>query len=360
MQDQNTSSTRLKASNYPIFFGENALEDFFAIFPCDKRKVLVLTDRNTEKYCLPLFKEQFTYTFHLSIDAGDEAKHLGNCEIVWNFLSETHFSRHDLLINLGGGMICDLGGFAASCYKRGIDFVHIPTTLLAMADAAVGGKTGVNLQGFKNQIGAFANPAAVVLDGRFLATLAERELRSGFAEVLKHTLIAEPLQWQTFQSLIELPSNWTGIIENAVSTKLHFTENDPFEKGMRKALNFGHTIGHALESYFLKENDAILHGEAVAAGIWCEAWLSLQKGSISEREFASISKTISNFFPILSFEISEIAAIAIWALQDKKNLMHEIRCVLLNGIGAFLTDQIISLSEIENALRAYLANYPSK
>ena len=231
-----------------------------------------------------------------------------------------------------------------------------------MADAAVGGKTGINLLGFKNQIGAFAHPKAIVLAAQFLETLPERELRAGFAEVLKHALIADPERWKKLTASQELPSNWIEIIAEAVHTKLFFTEKDPKEKGIRKALNFGHTLGHALESYFLHENpeNPVLHGEAVAAGMWCEAWLTLQKGSLAPSDFESISSYLSAIYSQIHFTDAQIPSIAAWALQDKKNQGEEIRCVLLNGIGDFQIDQIIHLDEIGDAFRSYQSNYSQR
>lgn len=342
--------------------GAFALENFFKVFSFPGRKVFVLTDSNTEKACYPLLAALLPIHIHFSIPAGESNKHLAHCEQIWNSLSEAHFTRGDILVNLGGGMVCDLGGFAASCYKRGIDFVHIPTSLLAMADAAIGGKTGVNLQGFKNQIGAFSNPKAVVLDARFLKTLPLRELRAGYAEVLKHALIADAERWNSLSVLMSLPEAWSTIIADAVATKLYFTEKDPKEQGIRKALNFGHTIGHALESHFLHQNgeNTVLHGEAVAAGMWCEAWLSLEAKLLFEKEFESISNCLSAIYPKIDFQASEIPEIANWARQDKKNVSDEIRCVLLNKIGDFVMDQTLALEQVTAALDQYRLHYPSK
>lgn len=352
---------RLQADGYSIFKGLNALESFFETFQFEGKQVLVLTDTNTSTHCYHKLATFLPKHIHHTIADGEANKYLRTCETVWNALSEAHFSRQDIVINLGGGMVCDLGGFSASCYKRGIDFVHIPTSLLAMADASVGGKTGVNLQGFKNQVGAFSNPAAVVLDARFLNTLPSRELRSGYAEVLKHALIADKQRWEHLSALNGIPSEWSEIIADAVATKLYFTENDPKEKGIRKALNFGHTIGHALESHFLDHHPEAhaLHGEAVAAGMWCEAWLSKEAGLLNLMEFESISNCLAKIYPKINLSEPEVPAIANWAKQDKKNAANEIRCVLLNAIGDFVMDHPLSIAQVQAALQQYRLHYPS-
>jgi 3-dehydroquinate synthase len=252
-------------------------------------------------------------------------------------------------------MICDIGGFAASCYKRGIGFVHIPTTLLAMADAAIGGKTGVNFLSFKNQIGSFQHPNAVVIYTPFLETLPQRELRAGYAEVLKHYLIQDKQAWEAVAASPHLPSDWTDIVPHAMKIKLDFTEKDPLEKNIRKALNFGHTIGHAVESHFLhwQSEASLLHGEAVAMGMMCEAFISLQRKLISQEEFEAIRNTLNSVFDRVEFSAAELPEISQWCTHDKKNAAGKINATLLNGIGDYTLDQWLSLDEIEHSLLSY-------
>lgn len=343
-----------------IYDGPNALELFIKGSDLGSGKVLILTDSNTAQDCLPLLRPFLPQALHFSIPAGEASKNLDNCALIWQVLSENHFSRQDFILNLGGGMICDLGGFAASCYKRGIPFVNVPTSLLAMADAAIGGKTGIDFMGYKNQVGSFAQAEAVVLHAAFLQTLPAEELRSGYAEVLKHALIFDAERWQKLAALPALPDDWTEIVKEAVATKLHFAQADPKEKGIRKALNLGHTVGHALESHFLQHESKapMLHGDAVAAGIWIESLFALQRGLISQNEAGFVCETIQKLYPKANFDRTEVPMIAAWCLQDKKNEGGKVNCSLLKGIGGFALDQKIELAEVEAGLIHYLEAYP--
>ncbi|MBL0018342.1 MAG: 3-dehydroquinate synthase [Bacteroidetes bacterium] len=345
-----------------VFLGMDALIRFCAEISDAKFKILMLTDTNTAELCRPLVRDLLPPHFHLSIAEGEASKTLSQCEKIWEKLTSNAFERGDMIINLGGGMICDLGGFAASCYKRGIAFVHIPTTLLAMADAAIGGKTGIDFHGFKNQIGSFQQPKAVVIHPEFLETLPDLQLRAGYAEVLKHYLIHDADAWKTAVELQGLPSNWDETIAKAVKIKLFFTESDPTEKGIRKALNFGHTIGHAVESHFLQEfaGDPLLHGEAVAVGMACEAWISHQRNLISAKELSEIVQTLENLYGIVRIPPQIIPDVSKWCIQDKKNVGGRINATLLNGIGKFLIDQWLSIDEIEASLLAYHHQFSKK
>jgi 3-dehydroquinate synthase len=257
---------------------------------------------------------------------------------------------------LGGGVVTDLGGFCAATYKRGLRCVGVPTTLLAQVDAAVGGKTGVDFQGFKNHIGVFQEPEAVCMDPAFLATLPVGELRSGYAEVLKHALIADAAAFADLRPLaVATVPDWTPIIRHSVAIKETIVAQDPHEQGPRKLLNFGHTVGHALESYLLAQSGrAVRHGEAVAAGLICESWLSAQRGLLSAAELADVQAVVKASFEPLAFAESELADIAAYALHDKKNRGDVIKCTLLRGLGHGIFDQAITLTEIQASLRAYL------
>lgn len=345
----------LESGGTRIFLGAGSLEAFLANPMIRGKRVLVLTDTHTHRDCWPILRDLLPEASPITIPAGEPAKSISQVERVWEALTIHRFERGDILINLGGGMVCDLGGFAAATYKRGIPFVQIPTTLLALADAAVGGKTGVNFMGFKNQVGAFCHPLAVVADARFLNTLSLRELRSGYAEVLKHHLFDGDVAGFSRPLPPAHSPEMQDIIAGAIRSKLRITEQDPTEKGLRKALNLGHTVGHAIESHFLDAHpDAhLLHGEAVAVGLVCEAWIALRRGMLSAGDFAAIHATLANTFGVVNFAPSEIPAIAHWALQDKKNQGGQVNCTLLRGMGAFEIDQWVELAEIEASLVAY-------
>ena len=318
-------------------------------------RVFVLADTNTARLCLPLLKPHLPPNyFPIEIPAGEEYKTLHTAESVWNCLTEQRADRHAVLVNLGGGVVTDLGGFAAALYKRGIGFVQVPTTLLAQVDAAVGGKTGVDFKGFKNQLGAFQEPLAVFTDPQFLTTLAPRQLKAGYAEVLKHWLIADAEAFEENRRLGWLTDDWTPIIEASVALKQRIVAADPLETGPRKLLNFGHTVGHALESYLLTQpGREVLHGEAIAAGLVCESWLSVQRGLLSEEALDKIETFVESVFEKIPFVTLETEAIAEFASQDKKNSGSVINCTLLDGIGQAVYDQPVTLAEIAAALRYY-------
>ncbi|HEX8328811.1 MAG TPA: 3-dehydroquinate synthase family protein, partial [Hymenobacter sp.] len=284
----------------------------------------------------------------------EEYKTLASCETVWSQLTEQRADRHAVLVNLGGGVVTDLGGFVAALYKRGIRFVQVPTTLLAQVDASIGGKTGIDFQGFKNQLGVFQAPAAVFVEPRFLHTLDPRQTKSGYAEVLKHWLIADAAAFDQHRRLGWLTDDWTDIIRESVALKQRIVAQDPLESGPRKLLNFGHTVGHALESYLLAQpGREALHGEAVAAGLVCESWLSVQRGLLSTDELDKIETFVFSVFDKLSFVGLETEAIAEFALQDKKNSGATINCTLLEGIGNGVYDQPVTVAEIAASLRYY-------
>ncbi|MBU6122795.1 3-dehydroquinate synthase [Hymenobacter siberiensis] len=318
-------------------------------------QVFVLADSNTARLCLPLLEPHLPVDYKLvEIPAGEEYKTLASCDTVWSMLTEQRADRFAVLVNLGGGVVTDLGGFAAALYKRGIRFVQVPTTLLAQVDASVGGKTGVDFQGYKNQLGVFQAPAGVFVEPKFLQTLDPRQLKSGYAEVLKHWLIADAEAFDTNRRLGWLTDDWTAIIRESVALKQRIVAQDPLEAGPRKLLNFGHTVGHALESYLLTQpGREALHGEAVAAGIVCESWLSVQHGLLSEDALDKIETFVFSVFDKIDFVSLETEAIADFARQDKKNTGATINCTLLEGIGHGVYDQPVTVAEIAESLRYY-------
>jgi len=320
--------------------------------------VFVLVDENTKKHCLPLFFEQtdLNEAIVLSIPSGEEHKHLDTCETVWNQLSEEGADRNSALINLGGGVVTDLGGFVACTFKRGIDFYNIPTTLLAMVDASVGGKTGIDLGSLKNQIGIIEEPRQVIIHPQWLATLPQEELCSGFAEMLKHGLIADAPYWSKLKQLKRLDAEELSVfIAPSVAIKKEVVLQDPREKNLRKILNFGHTLGHAIESYFLthSQKNRLLHGEAIAAGMVLEAYLSSVCCGLTPLEAEEIKKVFSCFFPKVDIEEEDQIGILALLRHDKKNSAGRINFVLLNAIGSPKIDIVVPEEHFTKAFEFY-------
>jgi 3-dehydroquinate synthase len=319
-------------------------------------RLFVLADTNTVRDCYPRLQPYLPAHELLTIAAGEEHKTLATCTEVWEWLTQHEADRHALLVCLGGGVVTDLGGFCAATYKRGLRCVGVPTTVLAQVDAAVGGKTGVDFQGFKNHIGVFQEPEAVFMEPAFLSTLPAGELRSGYAEVIKHALIADAAAFAELRGLaVAAVPDWTPIIRHSVAIKENIVAQDPHESGPRKLLNFGHTVGHALESYLLAQpGRAVRHGEAVAAGLVCESWLATQRGLLTPDELAQVREVVAASFEPLRFADGEIEEIAAYARHDKKNRGTSIKCTLLQGIGHGIFDQAVTVAEIADSLRTYL------
>ncbi|WP_345220903.1 3-dehydroquinate synthase [Hymenobacter koreensis] len=317
--------------------------------------VAVLADTNTARLCYPRLQPLLPDNHLLiEISAGEEHKTLSTCERVWAELTEHRFDRHSVLVCLGGGVVTDLGGFCAALYKRGIRCAVVPTTLLAQVDAGIGGKTGVDFQGFKNHLGVFQLPEAVCIEPEFLTTLDPRELRAGYAEVVKHWLIADADAFMQGRNYGLFVDDWAAVVRESVAVKQEIVAQDPLERGPRKLLNFGHTVGHALESYLLGQaGRAILHGEAIAAGMVCEAWLSVQKGLLTESELDKIETFLFSVYDKVQFVTLETEAIAELARQDKKNQGDTINCTLLEAIGRGVYDQPVTVAELADSLRYY-------
>jgi len=300
--------------------------------------LFVLVDENTKQHCLTRFlaHTELNPTSVLVMQAGEENKHLSTCEKLWNELSSLGADRNSALINLGGGVVTDLGGFVACTFKRGIDFYNIPTTLLSMVDASVGGKTGIDLGALKNQIGIIQEPQQVVIDSQWLSTLPLEEVRSGFAEMLKHGLIADANYWGKLKDLVDLtPEVLSPYIKPSVAVKSEVVQEDPYEKGLRKTLNFGHTLGHAIESYFLvtPSKQRLLHGEAIAIGMVLEAYLSIECCGLSPEEAKEIKLVFQQFYPQVEIKEEDVDAILALLRHDKKNKAGRINFVLLTKIG---------------------------
>lgn len=300
-------------------------------------KIYVLTDDNTSEHCLPVFQsllDGFTDFDLIETTSGEAHKTLDFCIGIWQTLLDFGADRQCLIINLGGGVITDMGGFIASTYKRGVHFINIPTTLLSMVDASVGGKTGVDLDHVKNMVGTFAQPQAVFIESIFLQTLAAREKLSGFAEMIKHGLIADKAYFNTLkqQGLNINPDD----IYKSVQIKNQVVLQDPQEKNLRKILNFGHTIGHAVESYALMNEDvnaSLTHGEAIAIGMICEAYLAFKKSFLAEAELTEVTSFILSLYPKYQIEDSTYPQLLELMQSDKKNADGQILFSLIHPIG---------------------------
>ncbi len=331
---------------------EEELQHFFKEHSFSKAAVLV--DENTRKYCLPVVQEYLPKGVVLiEIKSGEEQKHLETCVDIWDTLTENAFDRKSLLINLGGGVIGDMGGFCAATYKRGIPFVNIPTTLLAQVDASVGGKLGIDFKGYKNHIGVFQEPLRVFICPKFLSTLDHRELRSGFAEVIKHCLIADRHKFAELKNVPLSDQDWEDILSHSVAIKGKVVTEDPQERGLRKILNFGHTLGHAVETFFLNRGNRILHGEAIAIGMVCEAWLSKSKCGLTEDEFGEIYQYIDRLYDLTIIDPTYFEEILSLTLQDKKNENNKVKASLLKEIGSCQFNIDLSREEMEESFLAY-------
>ena len=331
-----------------------SLATFFA--QNDYSHIAILVDEFTNKYCLPIIQDLLPSNFtKILIKSGEHHKNLTTCEQVWDRMTKANMDRHSLLVNLGGGVIGDLGGFCASTYKRGIDFIQIPTTLLAQVDASVGGKLGIDFHGLKNHIGVFQLPKAVLIDPKFIDTLSIQQKKSGFAEIIKHCLIRDEKEWSAIrqQSFEEL--DLSKLIAHSVAIKEAVVLEDPKEAGLRKILNFGHTLGHAIETYLLdKGKRKILHGEAIAIGMIVEAFISHQRDLISLQELEEIESYLFENYGRVKLHTEEISKIIALTAQDKKNKGKEIRFSLLTGIGDCGYDIPVSASEMKKAIQYYL------
>ena len=350
----------VEANGYSIHFNETAFEALNIHLEQHKYSgIFILCDGNTNEHCAPSFLGRISTELNIEIieiEAGEHAKSIDTCVEVWKVLTELGADRKSLIINLGGGVVSDLGGFVASTFKRGIAFIHVPTTLLAMVDASVGGKNGVDLGSLKNQIGVINVPQMVLIDTAFLETLPQNEMRSGLAEMLKHGLISDAVYWQQFQDLSQIDyADFDALIYRSVEIKNEIVLQDPTENGIRKALNFGHTLGHAIESYFIENPNLpnLLHGEAVAAGMIMESYLSMRIGLLTETEYSTIKDTISTIFTDITIAIEDVPKIMEYLIHDKKNEYGKVQFALLDGIGKIRTGQIVEEQLILDAFSDY-------
>lgn len=328
-----------------------------AISECEHDKIFVLVDTTTQEKCWPTIKEFLSIKKAqlITIGATDTHKDINTVAAVWQALGEGGASRHSLLINLGGGMVTDLGGFAASTFKRGINFINIPTTLLAMVDASVGGKTGINFNGLKNEIGVFNDSKFVILNTNFLKSLDNENFVSGYAEMIKHGLISTTEMWSELMNFdIQNPDlkKLSRMVADSVAIKEKVVTEDPHEKGIRKALNYGHTFGHAFESFSLKRKP-ILHGHAVAYGLICELYLSCIKTGFPTEQMHQTVKYIKENYGTLTVTCDDYPELIGLMKHDKKNQNGIINFTLLGGIGDIRINQTATEEEIKEALDFY-------
>ena len=326
-----------------------------AIAECEHDKIFILTDQTTHDMCLPKLQNFLCLKGAQSIviKAGDTNKTLDSLVEVWTALSQGGATRHSLMINLGGGMVTDLGGFAASTFKRGIDFINIPTTLLAMVDASVGGKTGINFGGLKNEIGVFSDSKFVIINTQFLDTLDHDNICSGYAEMLKHGLISDNKHWAELVGFnLAQPdlAQLQRMVAESIKVKERIVTEDPHEHGIRKALNLGHTVGHALESFAMKHGRPVLHGYAVAYGMVCELYLSARKTDFPTDKMHQTVRFILDHYGRLPYTCDDYPELLELMRHDKKNTSGIINFTLLGGIGDIRINQTATKEEIEEAL----------
>lgn len=350
----------IQANNYPVHFNEKGYEALNLHLKETKySNLFIITDSNTNDYCLHKFLPYLETDLTIEIiefEAGEINKNIDTCVEIWKVLTELGADRKSLVINLGGGVVTDLGGFVASTFKRGVDFINIPTTLLSMVDASVGGKTGVDLGNLKNQIGVINVPSMVLIDTQYLETVPQNEMRSGLAEMLKHGLIFDKNYWEQFLDIQSIDfTDLDALIHRSVAIKNEIVMQDPTEKNIRKALNFGHTLGHAIESYFLENENktTLLHGEAIAIGIILESYISLHKNLISEAEYHQIKSAIKAIYVDITFEDKDIQPILDLLIHDKKNEFGTIQFALIEGIGAIKINQLVENELILSAFQDY-------
>jgi len=355
----NRLSIRTNMSKQEIILSENtgqSLAKAIQQIPFDK--LFILMDENTRRFCFPLIQEisGIKGTEPILIGAGDIHKTLETLTFVWKTLSERGASRHSLLINLGGGMVTDLGGFAASTFKRGIPYINIPTTLLSMVDASVGGKTGINFNGLKNEIGVFAPARCVLIDTGFLKSLDRENLCSGYAEMLKHGLLSNEKHWsELFNFDIEQPNylRLQDLVAQSIQIKEKIVEQDPFEKGIRKALNLGHTVGHAFESLALEQKRPHLHGYAVAWGLVCELYFSCIKTNFPKDKLRQTIQFIKEHYGVFTFDCKQYDRLYEQMTHDKKNEAGIINFTLIEEIGQVRINQSATREEIFEMLDFY-------
>ena len=349
------------SNNYYVNFQEDAyikLNSYLA--KSTPSKIFILVDENTNTECLSYFKSKVNTNIEIAIiqiKAGEINKNVHTCIDVWNALTDLNADRKSLLLNLGGGMVTDLGGFVASTYKRGIKFINIPTTLLSMVDASVGSKTGIDLGTLKNLIGLFSDPEMVIVDTNFLETVSKRELYSGLAEIIKYGLTYDSKLWNSIREHTDIfNESIDALIYRSIEIKNEVVTKDPKENNLRKILNFGHTIGHAIESYFLESDhkETLTHGEAIAAGMVIESYFSCKLLNFPEKELERIKTKINYLYGKVAIQKEEYPVILDLMKHDKKNIGTTINFVLLKNLEDYKIDVTVTPELLIEGLDYYL------
>lgn len=349
------------STNYYVHFQENAYSNLNSYLNENfHSKVFILVDTNTGKHCLPLFFNKAAGLKDpevIEIESGEQHKNIMTCSSLWQTLSDKGADRKSLLINLGGGVITDMGGFVASTFKRGIKFINIPTTLLSMVDASVGGKTGVDLGSLKNQIGLFSNPEMVLIDIGFLGTVSQREMKSGLAEIIKYGFTFDQDLWKTIQGFQSVDNDKVApLVHRSVAIKNKVVLEDLLENNLRKTLNFGHTVGHAIESYFLESPDKkdLTHGEAIAAGMVIELFYSSEMYGFPLQITEGLKSFIIEFYGKIHIESNDISSITDLMKYDKKNVSGKVNFVLLKAIEKCEIDVQVDPELLIQGIRYYM------
>ena len=347
---------KINSLGYDVVFDNelNELQSF--LIDHDYSQLLILVDRNTNDHCLPVIQAAIPDIVDydiIEVDPGEENKNIDFCIGVWKTMLDFGADRKALMMNLGGGVVTDMGGFAASTYKRGIDFLNVPTTLLSQVDASVGGKTGIDLDNVKNIIGTFSQPKAVFISNKFLETLDDRQILSGFAEVIKHGLIKDEDLFIRCKA-VNLPEIPEGLVYDSVVIKNSVITEDPTEKGIRKILNFGHTIGHAIEGYSLVNDvNPLLHGEAIAIGMVCEAYLSYKFNNLEKSELDEIVSYLQSIYPSYQLNSAIYPELLDLMKNDKKNEGNKLGFALLRSIGDCDFNKFVEEDAIVESLDFY-------
>ena len=347
----------IQAVSYPVHFQEESYQELSNLIDQNNYStIFILVDENTMEHCYPKFILNLKTDIRIEvieIESGEINKNLETCIGVWNAITELGGDRKSLLITLGGGVITDLGGFVASCFKRGIDFVNIPTTLLSMVDASVGGKTGVDLGVLKNQIGLFANPQMVIVDDNYLETVTEREIKSGTAEIIKYGLTYDINLFHQIKDNKNLKIS--DLIFRSVEIKNEVVLQDPKEQSLRKILNFGHTLGHAIESFYLESEDKnnLTHGEAIAIGMVCESYMSSKLLGFPAKKVGEVKEVITSIYNKTNLLKEDFSSILNLLKHDKKNVNGQVNFVLLNDFENFKLDCKVPESLIVKSMEFY-------
>ena len=346
--------TKLKLFDSPIYMGYDCLSQLQKIIKkLNPSRVFIILDRNSKRYCLGQLITvctQIKQPYYFELKEGENEKSLENCQKLFNYLIKKNADRKSLIINLGGGVICDFGGFASTVFKRGVKFINIPTTLMAQIDASIGGKVGVNHNVYKNQIGSFNLPHSVFINYEFIKTISFKNLNASFSEVLKYGLIYNQKLWQELDSSLLTCSDLSHLIEKCVRIKLDVVKKDYYDNDIRRILNFGHTISHAIESTYLQNNLKISHGDALAVGLICETYLSYVEFGFSSQKLNHVVDKISSFFNFKKIETLDHKLIMKFIKNDKKSSNGSNNFTLIKDIGTAVINYNVSNAKIGDAL----------